>query len=359
MRSLWPSRTLFLILAVTLLLAGARPAAGAGQSEWIFVPFPIHSPETDWALTASVIGTARFGDSLPSSLIGSAAWSQRGQKSVSLDSEVYLEDRWLLQAEMGFEDWPTDYFGSGNQTEAVNRETYTSRDREIEADIRYRLTEHLWVGPALVLRDLEVHEVEAGGLLAINKPPGFDGGQLSGAGAIISYDSRDDVHAPLEGMFAKLGSNFYEDELGSDFIYAEYVLDSRQFFSPGSGLVLALHQYLRHTSGEVPFQELSRLGNSETPARLRGYVTGRFRDNSVAAAQAELRFPGPGSWSGVVFGGAGNVASSPPELADNELKWAPGVGLRYRASESERINLRLDVAYEDGTSLYFDLLEAF
>ncbi|QKT03363.1 BamA/TamA family outer membrane protein [Ectothiorhodospiraceae bacterium 2226] len=348
-------------IAAVATLAGVQPlSAAARDTEWIFVPFPIYAPETCWALTVSAIGSTRFGAAPASSLVASAAWSEREQRSLSLDPRIYLEEGWLLQGRLAAADWPTDYFGLGADTRQADEETYESRNLEADLNLQRRTGARFWIGPRLAARHYRLQEVVRGGLLDRTRPPGFDGGLVAGAGLVTSYDSRDDVFAPEQGLYLNLGITAYGSAFGSDYRFREWVLDTRQFVPLRPGWVLALHQHARLTRGDVPFQELSLLANTAPPARLRGYLTGRFRDRDGLTLQSELRFPIWRRISAVAFLATGDVAPRLTELSPSDFKWTGGAGLRYRVSATERINLRLDVAVsEEDTAVYFALTEAF
>lgn len=62
----------------------------------------------------------------------------------------------------------------------------------------------------------------------------------------------------------------------------------------------------------------------------------------------------------VGFAGLGNVAPRPWALELDQLKYSYGAGLRYRVRPREATNIRMDVAFGQGTSgLYFTAREAF
>ena len=351
------------MLAV-LVLACAPGALMADREarpvDWFVLPFPIHTPETGWALTLSAIASGRLGGGSPSSAITSLAWSERDQKSISLDPTLYLGEDWLITGRVAAENWPTDYFGIGNNTDKADQETFTSRNLEFEAELNHRLTPHGWIGPRVVVRDYRLSDVGAGSLLATDVPVGIDGGTVVGVGATARYDSRDDVFAPGRGLLFNAAITVHDSMIGSDFDFQRYTLDARQYLTIRPDWVLVLTQYGAITRGEVPFQELALIGDASPPARLRGHITGRFRDNDAAIAQAELRYPLYRRLSGVAFVGIGDVAPRLSDLRAADMKWSAGVGLRFRVSEAERIHLRLDVGLaEDESGVYFALMEAF
>ena len=101
-------------IGLLLLVACLQPAtADDAGMEWVFIPFPIYSPETHWALTLSAIGTARFGDVQPSTALLIAAWSEKGQRSLSFRPELYLDGGWWLKGGLAIEDWPSEFYGLG------------------------------------------------------------------------------------------------------------------------------------------------------------------------------------------------------------------------------------------------------
>lgn len=62
----------------------------------------------------------------------------------------------------------------------------------------------------------------------------------------------------------------------------------------------------------------------------------------------------------VAFAGIGQVAPSLKELTSDNLLPSAGLGLRFRASEEERVNLSIDFAVgKDSDAWYFRIGEAF
>ena len=96
---------------------------------------------------------------------------------------------------------------------------------------------------------------------------------------------------------------------------------------------------------------------------MRGYYTGRYRDNTFIATQAEYRFlPFPFSerWGAAAFIGVGTVANSVGSIDLNKLKAAGGAGVRFLIFKNKDIFTRFDVAFsEDGPGFYFFIGEAF
>jgi hypothetical protein len=60
-----------------------------------------------------------------------------------------------------------------------------------------------------------------------------------------------------------------------------------------------------------------------------------------------------------VFGGIGQVGPTLGELSLTDVKAAGGFGIRFRLSERNRVNLRMDFAFSDEYFMYFNFSEAF
>ncbi len=93
---------------------------------------------------------------------------------------------------------------------------------------------------------------------------------------------------------------------------------------------------------------------------LRGYYDGRYRDRTMAAVQAEYRFPIAWRFGGAVFAGAGQVAEAPLDLSVDSLKVAGGAGLRFLVVENPHVNIRMDFGQSlAGSGFYLQITEAF
>lgn len=93
---------------------------------------------------------------------------------------------------------------------------------------------------------------------------------------------------------------------------------------------------------------------------MRGYYNGRFRDNNLLTAQAELRKTVWGPFSIAAFGGLGGVNASAKNIFNNQ-QLNLGLGLRMKAIPRERMNMRFDMSWMgDGSrAIYITMNEAF
>jgi outer membrane translocation and assembly module TamA len=118
-----------------------------------------------------------------------------------------------------------------------------------------------------------------------------------------------------------------------------------------------LRVFACEASERTPLFDLCLFGSGSD---LRGYETGRYRDQAMAAAQGEYRFPLAGRFGGVVFAGVGKVAPSFSEMGSQPDLPSYGAGVRWLASPKARVNLSVDVAKgRDDTSVYVYVKESF
>jgi len=80
----------------------------------------------------------------------------------------------------------------------------------------------------------------------------------------------------------------------------------------------------------------------------------------MVAAQAEARLVLPKRFGASVFFGAGEVAPSLGKLNAKDVLSGGGLGVRYRVTKQDPINLRVEYAWgRDRGSLYVGVGEAF
>ena len=178
----------------------------------------------------------------------------------------------------------------------------------------------------------------------------------SGLGPKATLDTRDHEMSPSSGALVELRTNFADEAFGSDFSYQTYELGANYYRRAGPG-VLALRGYVCQVSDRAPLFDLCLYGSNSD---LRGYEAGRYRDRAMFAAQAEYRFPLAGRFGAVAFLGTGKVARSFGDMNDEPTLPSVGLGLRWLAAQSARVNLSVDVARgRDATSLYVYVKESF
>lgn len=296
--------------------------------------------------------------SRPSTIMLNFAYTQKKQIITELLTDFYWKDEaYHLTGVFGYRKFPDKFYGIGNDTSEDNEEDYTPENASIFMSFLRRVRSGLYIGLQYQLDDSKTTEVEEGGLLAPKDILGSEGGTASGAGILISWDTRNNIYCPSSGIFAQLSADLFSEALGGDYEFKSYTLDLRQYVSVFSSHVLALQAYGRSTSGDVPYQLLSFLGGS---SMMRGYYEGRYRDFDMMIFQMEHRIPVWWKFGLVGFGGLGDVASHTRGFRLRDFKISAGFGVRYLFVPDEKLNLRLDFGFgKDSSGLYVNFLEAF
>lgn len=347
---------------------GADPAAGGTAAiegppgAWDFSIFPgfFVTPETGFGGGGGLIINRLQSENSPemrqSAIAFATFYTEKRQSIVSMAPDLYFNgDNWNLSAEVSYMNFPNTLFGIGNDTPEDSEEDYTLESSSLGVRVLRRTLRSLYLGASYAVERGHILKKESGRLLDNENLPGFNGGLRSGAGLIVSWDSRNNTFYPTKGSWYLFGGEVYGGGLGSDFTYETIQVNLRRYITLRPAHILAGQVLITTAHGEVPFYRLPHLGE-----HLRGYYAGRYQDNAMAVAQVEYRFPVVSRFSGAVFAGAGDVSDGLEAYRLRDLKYAAGLGARYAMNEAEKINLRLDFGYgRHGGEMYIAFLEAF
>lgn len=187
-----------------------------------------------------------------------------------------------------------------------------------------------------------------------------------GLGAIVQYDTRDDIATPFKGILVSATGKAYGKYIGGSYNYQMLDLEYRQFQPLFRRATLAWTARTQIGFNDVPFTELPSFGS---PNDLRGYHLGKYRDKSMAYGLVEFRHMFgtqedyergrlKSRFGYVVWTGTGTIGNTPAQW--NKWKFNYGVGLRVQIQPGK--NFRLDVGKahgEKGVLVYFNMTEAF
>ena len=346
-----------LLLASPVLVHGDEGKANGGDLTTL--PFAYYTPETETAFVLLAIYTKPgvAPRSRPSSYVSFLTYTTQKQSMVHFYPDVYTASGFRISGGLGVMDYPDKFYGIGPDVMESDEEMYTKVDYTLAAAVQYEVIPGLFAGLQVDFEDYTIEDVQTGGFLDSGSVVGSEGGVVSGAGLLVTFDSRDDIFAPGQGLYAEVAAMSFGEGTGSDFTFDNVIVDLRQFMTFGS-VTLGFQEQLHLSGGEPPFHRLAQLGGA---GLMRGYYRGQYRDKNMAAVQAESRVPLSARWGLVAFASAGGVAPTPGELEPDSFLTAFGAGVRFRVTEQEAINLRVDLAWgEDGNSgVYFTIKEAF
>ncbi len=326
-------------------------------------PFIYYTPETEFAFGAGGVYTFYAGkDAIinPSKLSFSGFYSTVKTYEFELDSELFFfENKYVAKVDLGYAHTVDRFYGIGYNTPDLGNEKYVmnSYGGILEFQMPPNIIIAKRVGLAYEYRDYEIANRGENIYLQDKTILGVDGGIISGLGMVYVWDTRDNIFYPLHGGVTKMSILFYSKDIGSDYTFSTFELDTRRYWSLDDDKVLAFQSNIHVSSEGTPFFKLPALGGSNI---MRGYYQGRYRDNNFVAVQTEYRGHLWQKFGFVAFVSYGGVTEELVLLSFDKMRYAAGVGLRYLFSDDEKINLRADFAFGNGTNgIYFGIEEAF
>lgn len=184
----------------------------------------------------------------------------------------------------------------------------------------------------------------------------FDGfhSEIGSVAVSMSYDTRNNIFTPTQGLFSELTATFNSDAFGGSSEYERYEWTTL-WFTPlfTEDLILGMKASLLSSSGDIPVY-------MRPFVQLRGAPAMRYQGAHVAYAETELRYQFTPRWSVLGFGGIGSTWSDGRFLSRNDVTWTGGLGLRYLLARKYGLHMGLDVAYgEEGPACYIQFGSAW
>lgn len=337
-----------------------------------FMPVPVfgYSQETgfQFGLGALYSFYADKSDTLNRSSNFSGTLSYSTKKSYNLS---FYGDAWSSQnlyhaiVEMRLRKMPLSFYGIGNRTKQSDEVHLEQQEVKLLFDLERTFIKNTYSGISLGFEHYGFQTIGKGSDLWNNLAmPNKKGGKAVFFGLSQSYDTRNSNNYPTSGFFGRLtyqySPNFFG---GNDFSGSKITLNLRNFSKINNKLVLGIQGiYQTLQSNHLPFYILAQLGSDEM---MRGYYTGRYRDQNLFAIQSELRYRYNSRLGAVIFAGTGTVWGR-KDLSWNRLKPDIGAGLRYFYDPAKGLSLRIDYGVGEKKpnearqrGFYVSLAEAF
>jgi hypothetical protein len=326
-------------------------------------PFAVRSLETNWGFGGIAARFFKAGNQNDSTVRTSdvnilGLYTLRKQLILVLNSTVFFprEDR-IARFQASYSYYPDDFWGLGNHVPYSNEEGFSQKQWFINPQFLQRINGNFYLGVTYEFQHTGPVSYTPGGLFDQENITGRYGGNTSGIGPIISWDTRNSAYSPDHGFFAELQYVWFPDFLGSDFNFQVFSADVRRFICLDPKSVLALQGLAGLTFGNTPFRKLEELGGADM---MRGYYGGRYTDKCLMAYQAEYRRLLFWRVGMVAFAATGEVAPTPTQFELDGLHFTYGGGLRFMLSRAEKLNLRVDYGIAKHSNAFtVQLREAF
>ena len=335
-----------------------------GKKRFFLMPVPIHNPTIGTGLGAITMNLFQAGENArPSSVMLGGFWADSKSWAGGAGAMIYTkDDKYRLSGWVGYFDVNIEFFGvgsgAGDRGESITINQYGPF---FAPRVLRRFANNLYLGVGYRLVTVTTAVTNVPDWLPGNIQDFLREGikvKSSGLGLVAEYDSRDNEFNSFKGNYLLLTSNFAREALGSDRDYEQYDAGYNHYAKVGKDGILAWRLTGCVTRGDAPFYDICLFGGEKDG--IRGYIGGQYRDDVSVTTQLEYRWKFHKRWGMVAFAGVGQVAPSISEMDTDDLLPSYGVGIRFMASEEQRVNLGIDYARgKDSDAWYFRIKEAF
>lgn len=355
-----------------------RDSIRANKKIWVSVlGGPSYTPEASFGIGGAMLASFRLNKN---DSISQRSFLPIGF-NISLNGTIVIagggtlffnENRFRIYASYGYRNEPANYFGKGyesiDQIKVRSDSTTGYKKESVQFYPRFvwEVRKHLYVGTLLDInysRSWKINDIMAADpYFSMFKPKHVN----VGLGAIVQYDTRDDVATPFRGVFLSAIGKVYGKYVGGRYNYQMLDLEYRQFQPLFRRATLAWTARTQMSFNDVPFTELPSFGS---PNDLRGYYVGQYRDKSMAYGIAEFRHMFGtqqdyergrllSRFGYVVWAGTGTIGDTPAQW--NRWKFNYGAGFRVQIQPGKNFRLDVGKAYKvPGVMIYFNMTEAF
>ncbi len=264
------------------------------------------------------------------------SYSTKKTYNFSIKADAWTsQNKYHLLGEIRLRNQPFYYYGTGNHTLAQDKTLLDFKLFRLAGEI-----EKNWGGQYYTGLGLHYQKESLANQGQIDYKT-----QTLLLGISQSIDTRNSNNYTSQGFYGKVSLQ-YAPQLFRNKQYpnqnyqgAVVKVNLRQFWSLAPKFVLGLQGIYHGLQGKnIPTMHLPQLGNDEI---MRGYLSGRFRDKHLLAAQTELRYRFMPRFGAVVFAGTGQVAPN-AKISRAELKPNYGFGGRYFFDPAKGLSIRFD-----------------
>ena len=327
------------------------------------LPFGGYATETSWVLgitkyNAWKFKSATLADSLiqPSSIIAYFYFTGEHQYKFDVNIDlVHHSNKYNSKFDFIFLDYPSLYFGLGNENERDSGYMVDYKNLMIAPSFYYNIYENIYIGGKYTFNNfIDVKNLISrsdDSLIVLNE------GIQSGLGFHMYRESRDNRIRAKKGSYLNVGYDYFGNYLGSNFDYGAFTLDYRKYVTPIPQLTIAGQFFTELTHGDIPIQSMPVVGGAYM---MRGVYENRYRDKQMLMAQMEMRFPLFWIISGATYAGIGQVAPKVADFGFDKFHLGYGAGFRILIDEATSSVLRFDFSFDkDGHSIFIGFNEAF
>lgn len=268
-------------------------------------------------------------------------------------AHVFPENAKRINYELDFQSFSTYFWGIGYAWgyDNSNKTKYNLFDVTLSADYEWRLSDGLFIGPAIELSYTNAANITDYTPWRGEKTHFF----TISAGGRLQYDLRDNLTYPHRGVLFELIQLFSPQILGnSRRAFSSTEIACNLYTPVWKNGILATRIHAEWTFGHTPWSKLPFLGGQS----MRAYYEGRYRDKCAADVTVELRQKLYRRSGVAIWCGAGTIYRHLSDIAFKRI--LPEVGIGYRWEFKKNSNVRVDIGWgRHSSGFMFGLNEAF
>ncbi len=277
-----------------------------------------------------------------SRITGVATFTTKSQSNFQLKTDIWAPgNRYHYTTEFRHKNFPFNFYGTGSNTLESNKDRITQKFFRLNAAAEKAFGKLFYTGLIINYESHRFSDKETGGIFSTHPTlQDKDGGKVFLLGITQVIDSRNSNTYTTKGTYLKLSYSYAPDFFGgANFNGSTFRTDFRSFKSLDKKFVIGLNGTFQAINGEnTPFYLFPQLGNDEI---MRGYYTGRYRDENLLAIQSEIRFRFHPRFGIIGFAGTGTVYNN-RDFRIADLKPSLGGGVRYFFDIERGLSVRMD-----------------
>ncbi len=160
---------------------------------------------------------------------------------------------------------------------------------------------------------------------------------VGGLGAVLYYDTRDNMFTPNSGIYAGIKLIYYDKFLGSDRIFQRLFAHILSYAKIVNRLYGALRLDVKSGFNDIPFFLRPYIS-------LRGVPAMRYQGKTTYLAETEFRYDFTNRWSVVIFTGYGEATPINEEFFIKQKAYNFGAGFRYLIARLYGARMGIDIA---------------
>jgi outer membrane protein assembly factor BamA len=375
-------RYTFVLLAITIRVQAQSDTLLPRKSSFLPLPVLGYSPEKGLEMGAAMLYSFYTNKNSPDRVTRNSAISlipsitTKNQYKIDLKSDIWTKDNtWHFRGELRYHNYPVYFYGIGDTTHYDDRTLVGNTRFKIQLEGERRITGHFYLGASLMYQYNEYTAKDDKGIYPGLMLTDKTGGNVTFLGVTGIFDNRDNQNFTTKGSWLKLNVAYAPAFLSTRPLW-KIEAQGKQFFSISPKSTIGFNGYLNSVQGKnIPFYLLPEMGNDMI---MRGYYTGRYRQQNYLALQTEYRYlidpkirikiwfvdTSP-TFALAAFAGTGTVFSN----SNFQLShWKPnyGMGVRYFYDKAARLSVRIDYGWGEKrpgenrqSGFYLSLAEAF